>query len=992
MENWKEYLTGLIPLPDYVRGINRPVRSLGTDWILPGKAAGEKNEEGIGEIGTGEVDRRDMKENEAAADEMDLRGTLTLPEEFAGHPVYLRFERAGCMASLYADGRLIREHYGSYTAWEALLPEAGPDRKMEIRLVLKGDRGKLSPYEKAGIFGDIKLIACADSYVKELIAKPQETGVLLDWKLAGRDGISAEARLMAPDQTECAKTVLPAAYGSFGTSRLAAADAELWSPLRPALYELELTISDEEGLLTLVKKRIGLRSLKRTGNELLWNGEPVKLKGLCYREPLIAEKVSVRRDLELFREAGVNYLRALYYPFSEELLELCDEMGFFTEQMPAVSEVDQGILPTQNAPEYREKYLTEFGEVMAAGLSHVSVLIWLLGSECTWGDNFRQEYRLAKAADPIRPVNFHYPMTIPEEEAQPDIWSVYYVSWKLPLDEHYDHMTIGHTHGSDNEIGYATGQAPGYTMPVLHDAFAHIPCFNRDEIDADPGIHEFWGESIVRFVKKMEHTKGTIGGAVMAAVDESGAFDGRLAGYRYGVLDAAHRPKPEYHHLAMAYLGRETYEADLEEERLETEKMLQEAGCRADRDSAYQLEEDGEEFRFSNGRFRLHFSKKTCLISGVWAEDRLIIREGPYPQTTRFLLPEWEGEKLLADVTPDGGRVMIRGHFGNDLSVQYELKFTVSGRLSCEMTPLAIGRPMPHEVKANIGVDPGGLNELGIAYLLPDSFDRLVFRRRGLWKEYPAEHIGRSSGTVYRRNREDYESMKHSVLFAKAEDSDGAGIVVLSDGSHSVRMQPEPAPELVIDDRDERLVYKGTWYLKDDYSGNYKGTETESKTAGDSMEYTFTGTGITVYGPIDIICGKCDVYVDNTLFAAGVSRYPEAVDFPGMSRGYEKRYRQPAASVTGLMRGTHTIRIEVRPDRAPGAQGNYVPVDYLIVEDPEVSGNIRMIINNDYNYARLVRGNYMRNRVIMQEGVGIRHEICLCAPHTGKEGQLEGNI
>ena len=44
----------------------------------------------------------------------------------------------------------------------------------------------------------------------------------------------------------------------------------------------------------------------------------------------------------------------------------------------------------------------------------------------------------------------------------------------------------------------------------------------------------------------------------------------------------------------------------------------------------------------------------------------------------------------------------------------------------------------------------------------------------------------------------------------------------------------------------------------------------------------------------------CNVYLDGELWKKDVSQYPPKVDFPGMSRGYEKRYRQILAEVHGL--------------------------------------------------------------------------------------------
>ena len=49
----------------------------------------------------------------------------------------------------------------------------------------------------------------------------------------------------------------------------------------------------------------------------------------------------MRRDLELFKAAHVNFIRSIYYPFSEKMLELCDEMGFWVENTAPFYELGQ---------------------------------------------------------------------------------------------------------------------------------------------------------------------------------------------------------------------------------------------------------------------------------------------------------------------------------------------------------------------------------------------------------------------------------------------------------------------------------------------------------------------------------------------------------------------------------------------------------------------------------------------------------------------------
>lgn len=161
----------------------------------------------------------------------------------------------------------------------------------------------------------------------------------------------------------------------------------------------------------------------------------------------------------------------------------------------------------------------------------------------------------------------------------------------------------------------------------------------------------------------------------------------------------------------------------------------------------------------------------------------------------------------------------------------------------------------------------------------------------------------------------------------------------------------------------------GNWIKMEDYCGNLNGSETLSNTAGDYAELSFTGTGITVYGPWDILYGMCNVYLDGELWKKDVSQYPPKVDFPGMSRGYEKRYRQILAEVHGLEEKEHTLRIEVTGTKEAKAQNTYTSIDYAVLEGSSYTGGFKMNIAVDFNYPRMVRGCVRRPDVNLIPGV-----------------------
>ena len=287
------------------------------------------------------------------------------------------------------------------------------------------------------------------------------------------------------------------------------------------------------------------------------------------------------------------------------------------------------------------------------------------------------------------------------------------------------------------------------------------------------------------------------------------------------------------------------------------------------------------------------------------------------------------------------------------------------------------------------------------AFLLPPSLDTLSWRRKGLWSIYPEWHIARLSGQTLvhcaapsgkygeppdrewqqeetdfiafgrydtgRRGTEDFRSSKFSILRADmSSHGEGPAFAALSDGSDSVRMELVPQPGCIIGDRDPAVRYTGSWVRQDTKFRSLNGTETWSKTAGDTALVTFRGTGICWISSYDLICGTARVYVDGALRDGSI---PLNVHLgPGVPRGYEKDYRRLAYAVTGLAPGEHTLCIEVTGKKAENAMNSYVNIDHFVVLDPAEAENIRFIVNSEVNFPELSWGDYTKPPVTADTG------------------------
>lgn len=833
---------------------------------------------------------------------------------------------------------------------------------------------------------------------------------------------------------------------------------ELWDPEHPRLYRYELVVhSGSDGSREVLQGtgcsmpaenssvkqegRIGFRHLEIRGRELLWNNTTVKLYGLAFRERK-DDPVGTRRDLELFKAAHVNFLRSIYGCFDRNLLELADEMGFWVENTASLWGVGTTGPALQNLPHLKDDFCGKADELLDAG-SHVSVLIWSLGQDCAWGSNFREMRRRMRSTDPLRPITFHLPMSVPEEEEPLDIWPCAYTDIRLDFNRAYDQMVVFHTPGAENPIGYMTADNP-WNAPVLQEIWSPVPCHDRDEIERDPSIHEFWGRSIAAFAEKAWKTEGCLGGAALAGVDEDGSFP-ESGDCQWGVLDARHEPKPEYTGLAEAYsplqlilsekdkktgeyrlrvenrflftaltnaslvingsmvrsfsldpgeevsvsFGNILQPADsldihlLDQHGRELASKYERIRIPAARDSANSREKkdpdcskaDAFEMEKKPGRVALiskHLtyilSEESCLLQSAQADGIPFLSGGPILNAHGYLLGPWRGKNLKVHLENGGSvaSISIVGTYENSADVCFDLRVTVDGRIgvSCRVTHLY--RPMPHIVKANIGLAAGGLSEKGISWIFPEITEAVVedrtHRSARILKSGAAHDIFRavfrSGGLPGGRTAGSGEAGDSSVPEQRLREI----AEVRFDGNRSVLLHQVPE---YIDDTSWH--YHGTWYQMDDYCGDHDGTETMSDEDGASAELTFTGTGIELYGPLGMSNGSAWISVDGSN-EKRVEEYLPKVDQDGASRGYEKRYGILLYSCRELPEGRHVIT--VKP-----VGNSYFSIDGAAVYGAGHPVRTEVSLLEDYNYPRLVRGCLRREPVMITEGEIIRAEF-----------------
>ena len=160
----------------------------------------------------------------------------------------------------------------------------------------------------------------------------------------------------------------------------------LWSPESPRLYEAQIQLFLNGELVDAQSQVFGVRDVQWTGDGLLLNFEPYRIKGVNLHHdngPLGAAvfEDSLRRKLTILKDMGANAIRTSHNPPSPELLDLADELGFLV-----VNELFDKYGATASVDVSTETYVRDFAEAEVRNFvrrdrNHPSVVLWSVGNE-----------------------------------------------------------------------------------------------------------------------------------------------------------------------------------------------------------------------------------------------------------------------------------------------------------------------------------------------------------------------------------------------------------------------------------------------------------------------------------------------------------------------------------------------------------------------------------------------------------------------------------
>ena len=152
---------------------------------------------------------------------------------------------------------------------------------------------------------------------------------------------------------------------------------QLWSTENPKLYDVRIIAGNDT-----VNDLIGFRTIETKGKQILLNGKPIFLKGICLHDenPLRRNRANSIEDAELVigwaKELGCNFLRLAHYPHQENLVRLADKEGILLwEELPLYWGIQW------NNQRVLEKAKKQFEELINRDYNRASSIIWSIANE-----------------------------------------------------------------------------------------------------------------------------------------------------------------------------------------------------------------------------------------------------------------------------------------------------------------------------------------------------------------------------------------------------------------------------------------------------------------------------------------------------------------------------------------------------------------------------------------------------------------------------------
>jgi len=357
--------------------------------------------------------------------------SFTIPENWNQKQVFLNF--GGVLSAMYVWVNGQKVGYSENSMSPAEFDITSYLRKGENKLAVEVYKWCDGSYLEdqdiwrlSGIFRDVDLIARPKTFISDFFVKaePDKTfanaDIAINVKIENRSALQSSGLQLEAEIKGFSKSgeyvdinfsqKVPAVNNGKQVSmdlKTMLKQAKLWSPETPDLYFLTLKLkSNKNEIIDKAECYFGVRKIEVRGEVFCINGKAVKLKGVNRHEqhPRTGRHMSRQfliHDMELMKQANINWIRTSHYPNDPLFYELCDKYGFYVmdEANQESHAFGLGSKYMGDSVQWKQSHVERAVSLVQRDKNHACVIFWSLGNEGGKGRN------MEAMADTIRKMD-----------------------------------------------------------------------------------------------------------------------------------------------------------------------------------------------------------------------------------------------------------------------------------------------------------------------------------------------------------------------------------------------------------------------------------------------------------------------------------------------------------------------------------------------------------------------------------------------------------
>jgi len=316
--------------------------------------------------------------------------------------VFLHVGAANYKSIFWVNGTKVCEHEGGFTAFNCEVTAAVKSGDNFVVAAVDNTRHEdgvpttqTDWFNYGGLTREVSLITVPEAFIDQydLHLSKTEPDVIEGWVHVKGHTMLGILRVEIPElhaREDIARnvdfSVMEKFDGFDAPIHLKAPGIQLWSPDSPRLYKVSTKYQSQVGS-DLVEDDIGFRTIATKGNEILLNGKPVFLRGICIHAeaPYRTGRAYSDKDAETLlgwaKELGANFVRLAHYPHDETMLRAADRMGLMVWSENPVYWAVQF-----DKPEVYAKAKQQLEEEIGTYRNHAAIVLWSMANETPIND------------------------------------------------------------------------------------------------------------------------------------------------------------------------------------------------------------------------------------------------------------------------------------------------------------------------------------------------------------------------------------------------------------------------------------------------------------------------------------------------------------------------------------------------------------------------------------------------------------------------------